>query len=51
MSRVGNIEPIQVKASSNIYTALAAAAVVATAVALIVLFVRSNAIFETGLLG
>jgi hypothetical protein len=42
-------QPIQIKASNNIYTALAAAALVATIVALVVMIVQSQAIFGAGL--
>jgi hypothetical protein len=51
MSRVGNIEPIQVRPSSNIYTAVTAVATLAVVIALTVLFVRAGALFETGLFG
>jgi hypothetical protein len=42
-------QPIEVKASNNIYTALAAAALVAAVVALVVMIVESQAIFGAGL--
>ncbi|HEY1687060.1 MAG TPA: hypothetical protein VGG19_20035 [Tepidisphaeraceae bacterium] len=42
-------QPIQVKPSPNIYTALSAAALVASIVALVVLIVQSQAIFGVGL--
>ncbi|HWB54010.1 MAG TPA: hypothetical protein VG722_07450, partial [Tepidisphaeraceae bacterium] len=42
-------QPIQVKPSNNIYTALAAAALVACIVALIVMIVRAQTIFGAGM--
>jgi hypothetical protein len=44
MSRGAATEAVTVAPTNNIYTALAAAALVATAVGLIVLFVRASAI-------
>lgn len=41
--------PVQVKPSNNIYTALAAAAFVASLIALIVLVVRAQTVFGSGL--
>jgi hypothetical protein len=45
MSRVSPGEPIPISASNNIYTVLAAAAVVAVIVALVVLFVRHSHLY------
>lgn len=42
MSRIGSGEQIQVKPTNNVYTALAAAAVIAQAIALLVIFMRAN---------
>lgn len=42
-------QPIQVKPSNNIYTALAAAALVAAIVALVVMIVRAKTIFGIGM--
>lgn len=50
MTRTAANEPIQVKPSSNIYTALAAAALVATVVALIAIWTIAGAQFPNGLL-
>jgi hypothetical protein len=42
-------QPVQVKPTNNIYTALAAAALVASIVALIVMIVRAQTIFGVGI--
>lgn len=51
MTRTAGNEPIQVKPSSNVYTALAAAAVVATIVALAAIWMCAASQFKDGLLG
>ncbi|HLL91230.1 MAG TPA: hypothetical protein VK324_18170 [Tepidisphaeraceae bacterium] len=50
MSRIAGGDVITVKPTNNVYTALAAAAVVAQIVALIFLFMRASAVFGKGLL-
>jgi hypothetical protein len=42
MSRIGAGEQIQVKPTNNVYTALAAAAVIVQLIALIVIYIRAN---------
>jgi hypothetical protein len=46
MSRVSPGEPIPISATNNIYTVLVAAAVVVVLVALIVLCVRFNTLYQ-----
>lgn len=50
MTRTGASEPIQVKPSSNVFTALAAVGVVAAVVTLIALWMSATALFPNGLL-
>ena len=45
MSRISSGEPIQISATNNVYTVLAASAVVVTLVALIVLCVRYSTLY------
>jgi len=42
MSRIGSGEQIQVKPTNNVYTALAAAAVIAQIIAFVVIMMRAN---------
>ena len=49
MSRVSAGEQIEIKATNNIYTVLAASAVVVEIVALVVLFMRHQTLFGTNI--
>lgn len=47
----GGGETIIVRPTNNVYTVLAATAVVVEIVGLVILFMRSNGLFQGGLLG
>jgi hypothetical protein len=48
MSRVANVDVIEIKPTVNVYTALVAVAVLAELIALIALFTRASDIFVAG---
>jgi len=47
MSRISNVDVIEVKPTVNVYTALVAAALIAELIAFIALYVKSTDIFES----
>ena len=49
MSRVGAADTVVVKATSNVYTVLALVATIATALAVVVVMMRSKELFGAGL--
>lgn len=51
MTRMGTGDVVAVAPSNNVYTVLAGIGVLATLIALIVLFVRASSLFPNGLLG
>lgn len=51
MTRAPHDNVVKVQPRNNIFTALTAAALVASVIALIVLFIKANAVFPGGLLG
>lgn len=51
MSRLGTGDVIERKAGNSVYTVLVIAATLATALALLVLYMRAGTIFKGGLFG
>lgn len=51
MSRLGTGDVIERKASNNVYTVLVIAATLASALAMLVLYMRAGTIFKGGLFG
>ena len=51
MARIAKVDAVVVKPQSNLYTALAAVATLATGLGLVIVFIKAGSLFTNGLFG